>query len=127
MKSNQLVILLVFYLLLACQSNKVFLSMPSTPETSADGGYGVVNVPYLRINSQADIKGDVLATLRLGDIVTVREIRNIYDADKGATLTSYYITFNDDVLGWVTSDYLNVFKYMYTSQEFSKKMREDNS
>ncbi len=114
---------LAFFALFSCFGRSRFLPLPETPLTLPGGGYGVVNTPYLRLSSTMGDLGNQVATLRVGDIVQIQEIRTIYDKSRQIWMDYYFVVTEDKVFGWSSSEFIEKFKYKKTAQEYQKTLQ----
>ena len=119
----RLCVFLAVFALFSCFGRSRFLSMPETPITLPGGGYGVVNTPYLRLTSTMGDFGQQVATLRVGDVVQINEVRAIFDESRKIWIDHYYVVTQDKIRGWSSSEYIEQFKYKKTAEEYQKAMQ----
>lgn len=87
------------------------------------GGYGVVSTPYLRITSEMGDGGRQVSTLRVGDVVQIKEVRMVYDASRSIWIDHYSLETEENISGWSSSEFIEQFKYKKTAIEYRKALQ----
>lgn len=82
-----------------------------------------MNTPYLRLGSTMGDLGNQVATLRVGDVVQIKEIRTIYDQSRKIWIDYYFVITEDNILGWSSSEHIEKFKYKKTAEEYQKTLQ----
>lgn len=120
---RRVLLVLCLFPLFSCFLRRKFLPMPETPITMPGGGYGVVSTPYLRLTSEMGNLGQQVATLRVGDVVKILQVRMLNDPSRGIWIDHYYIVTENNISGWTSSEFIEQFKFKKTAQEYRKALQ----